>query len=286
MSIFKTIKTAILGTINHLFYHRKIFNTPPTFQIKDNIFIFSTSKSSYNPVVIHFSGKNYEWTQTNIQKINREYDFNIENSDLITVIQLNNYKNYSLKQNPGEHLLKKHKITYVASGKEITRAFWRNSIKINLMHTTLKNIKAKNPKKKYFLFFDSADAILLRTPKQLIKALQEYKCDILFGLDKDIYNGLKFYKNLISPPEYLSQYANDNFRFLNSGIIFGKIDTMLSILDDIVTSNTYESKNRNKSDQYYFHKIRFKYKDKINIDYKKKYLLNVFPYKSIFQPYQ
>ena len=40
------------------------------------------------------------------------------------------------------------------------------------------------------------------------------------------------------------------------------------------------------SDQHCYHQLRFMFPKKIGVDYKKKYLLNVFPFKSVFEEHQ
>jgi len=285
--MLRNLKIKLLMTLDHFFYARKLFNPPPKLTIKNNSDISLHGVGNYKPVIIHFPGKYFSWIRKNIDLVDSNYRFNIKPNSSIHILQINNYSNTDKYENPGEYFLNKNQVPYSTLGKNISRDKWKNSIKIELLYNLLREIKITDPRKKYFLFFDSADAILLQSPEILIQSLLEYKCEILFGMDKAMYNGSSFYNNLFSLPGYMAKYYYDNYRFLNSGLVFGKIDTMLTVLNDIITDFKHIKPNlRKKSDQYYFHEIRFKYYETIGIDYKRKYFLNVLPHKSPFEHYQ
>lgn len=240
----------------------------------DNGVHITYNKNSYKPVVIHFPGgqKNLYFREKAINELLAVDKINCPKD--IQILQINNLP-IAINKNPAECFLEKTGVAYMSAGKNILHNEWKNSTKIRLLYESLKNIQDKA---KYFLFFDSSDAILVNNPEILIDALSFYNCKVLFGMDLLMHNGKTPLKNLIKPPKYIYEYQKDHFRFLNSGMIFGEVMAMQTILKDFISTTNITC----KSDQHYYHQLRFKYDKEIAIDYQKKYLLNIYPFKNIF----
>jgi hypothetical protein len=239
------------------------------------------------PVVIHFPGgkKNEYWRNYFIDKMDQQNLKKLQNTKNLHIVQINNHNSQNKYSNPGEYFLRKSELSFTILGKNIDRYHWKNSIKIILLYEYLNQIPITK-EQQYFLFFDSSDAILIRPPEQLIHALDEYKCKILFGMDIAMYNGYLWPRNVIKTPTYMQEYMKKQYRFLNSGLIFGQVDEMKNVLSFLINENAINNYMPHKSDQHYYHKARFKFIDDIEVDYKKKYLLNIFTYGSFFEKHQ
>lgn len=248
--------------------------------------------NEYKPVVIHFPGstpstnnQNASWLNYFIEKMDCLPMESLHTQNNIHIIQINNYSIQNKYANPGEYFLKKAGIIYKALGKKIKPFQWIHSLKILLLFELLEKIPVtKNTQ--YFLFFDSSDALLTGDTGSLIHALEEYKCKILFGMDTVIYNSYSLQRNLINTPAYIHGYLKKKYRFLNSGIIFGEVEIMKKVLSFLINEYSTDGGFSHTCDQHYYHYARFYFSDDIEVDYKKKYLLNIFHFKSFFEKYQ
>ena len=240
-----------------------------------------------SPVVIHFPGsqKNSLLLHAMIETMDNLPSCRIEQPADIHIIQLNNYATSDKTTNPGEYFLTKAELRYTALGKNRSSRQWKNSEKLILLFEALSELPMTDTEQ-YFLFFDSSDALLIAHPKPLISALKEYQCRVLFGMDSIIYNGYSLPRNLLKTPDYMQGYRKDNYRFLNSGMIFGCVTTMKKILSFLLERKSIGHHFPHLSDQHYYHTARFEFPNEIAVDYKKKYLLNVFGFRSFFERFQ
>lgn len=248
----------------------------------------------FNPIVIHFPGsgslerkqnQNRAWLNCFIDNADKSFPSIQKSANNIHVCQINNYMSDDKYTNPGEYFLNKANVPYSSSGKNIKPLEWKHSLKILLLQNFLEKIPVSNTPQ-YFLFFDSSDAILIGQPEILLDALKEYNCKILFGMDSFIYNTYSWIKNVINTPAYMRNYIEIQYRFINSGIIFGEVQTMKNILSFLINNYMINNEFPHSCDQHYYHYARFEFFDDIEIDYKRKYLLNIFHIKSFFEQYQ
>lgn len=241
----------------------------------------------YAPVVIHFPGSHNNRLHIDhfLEKMDDASALDLSCPDNLHIIQINNYSLLDKYKNCAEYFLTKAGLPYTSLGKNINSETWKNSLKIKLLYDFLDKIQVENTPQ-YFLFFDSADAILTGDPGHLIGALEEYNCHVLFGMDGAIFNGYSCLRNLIKTPQYMQTYVKTRYRFLNSGMIFGRVDSMKKILSFLLDAESTNGQFPHKSDQHYYHSARFDFLDDIQVDYKKKYLLNIMPFISFFERYQ
>ncbi|GGI77265.1 hypothetical protein [Legionella impletisoli] len=242
---------------------------------------------SYHPTVIHFPGgkRNRFWLDYFLNQLNKKDSFSLTKPDNVHILQLNNYVSSDMEINPAEYFLKKAGLDYCSLGKAISPSTWRNSVKISLLNELLQNIpNSETPQ--YFLAYDSSDAVLIGECGTLIQALNEYRCNILFGLDSIIYNGFHWKKNVINTPKYMREYLKNHYRFLNSGMIFGEVEPMKRVLSFLLHEYSTNGLFPHFSDQHYYHQARFEFPEDIGVDYKKKYLLNIFHFTGFFERFQ
>ena len=117
---------------------------------------------------------------------------------------------------------------------------WRHTAKLKTIYEALQS--GTIPRRKYLLFVDSDDAILVRDPKKVISLLQKAECELLFSAT-GWAGGLVFVPDTMD--SYRRQLARGIYRFRrnpfpNTGCYIGTmrfLETVLSEAMPFITEN-------------------------------------------------
>ena len=66
--------------------------------------------------------------------------------------------------------------------------------------------------------------------------------------------------------------------------MFGEVTQTRLLLESLLDEHQWQLNH--KSDQHYFHKLRFKHFDAMSTDFEKRYFLNIYPFKGYFHERQ
>jgi hypothetical protein len=110
------------------------------------------------------------------------------------------------------------------------------------------------------LYTDAWDVVIVNDCSTAIKVYKSFKKDIVIGAEKlCMPHPWNFYK---------FNWFSDTFPFLNAGVIMGKANTIIKLIEK------YWDKSENIDDQLLWQKIYLENKDKIVLDTSAKLILN------------
>ncbi len=120
---------------------------------------------------------------------------------------------------------------------------------------------------KHILFCDSWDLVFASTPEEIIERYLEFNCDLVISSEKTCFpNDLK--------AEYDEQPFTSSYKYLNSGMIVGRTDSLLETLKAMEVENIPDdyydlnkSCNVHFNDQFEYQKIFLKQPVNIKLDY-------------------
>ena len=119
--------------------------------------------------------------------------------------------------------------------------------------------KKRNPND-IVLYTDAWDVVIVNDCDVVLKTYKSFKKDIVIGAEKlCMPHPWNFYKY---------NWYTDVFPYLNSGVIIGKVSTLIKLIEK------YWDKSENIDDQVLWQKIYLKNRDKIVLDSSAKLILN------------
>lgn len=144
----------------------------------------------------------------------------------ITILLIHNYNKESLMEKSLRYVGIKNFIVL----KIKFNGAWFNTLKL----IELKNYLDSNScQTKYIFYCDSCDAVLRDDPEKAINHLEEEKCDLLMSSTK--FSG--GYECMPEVKKWADQIASKSgyaFRYLNSGVYFGKTEFLREVVDSAV----------------------------------------------------
>ena len=149
-------------------------------------------------------------------------------SELLTILVCNNTSRKGLLEKSLDRL----GAPYNVLGKSIPGNNWKNIYKLKLFHDAL--AKVTTP---YVAGFDSKDVIVLDDPGRMIKVLELKNCEMLFSTEANFFPNCRAESNA-SPyitekwKKFEEQSANGLWRYLNSGLWFGKTNRCREFIED------------------------------------------------------